>query len=97
MPLQVSGIIQDQPFLPAPSSSLCLGSWSLCFSFSWLPWLPVSCSFEAEKESEASQLSSPSFPSSRRPQTPQLSSPCVLQQDRVIQAPFTIEQPRKHP
>lgn len=40
MPLQVSGIIQDQPFLPAPSSSLCLGSWSLCFSFSWLPLAP---------------------------------------------------------
>ena len=65
----------DQSFLPAPSSSL---AWLLVLvfqSFSWLPWLPESCRFEAEKETEASQLSSPSFPYSRSPQTPQLSSP----------------------
>ena len=65
----------DQSFLPAPSSSL---AWLLVLvfqSFSWLPWLPESCSFKAEKETEASQLSSPSFPYSRSPQTPQLSSP----------------------
>ena len=34
MHFQVFGIIQDLLFLPKPSSSLCLVSWSLCFPIS---------------------------------------------------------------
>ena len=34
MYFQVFRIIQGQPFLPTPSSSLCLVSWSLCFPIS---------------------------------------------------------------
>ena len=60
---QSFGITQD----PALSAQALLFSlpWLLVLvfpNFNWLPWLLGSYSFEAEKDTEASQLSSPSFP-----------------------------------
>ena len=60
MYFQVFGIIQDQPFLPTPSSSLCHSSWSLCFSFSiGCPgsWGPTA--LRQRRRQGTSQLSSP--------------------------------------
>ena len=60
MHFQVFGIIQDQPFLPTPSSSLCLGSWSLCFPISiGCPgsWGPTAS--RQRRRQGTSQLSSP--------------------------------------
>ena len=60
MNFQVFGIIQDQPFLPKLSSSLCLGSWSLCFPISF--GCPGSWDLTASRQRRrqgTSQLSSP--------------------------------------
>ena len=60
MHLEVFGIIQDQPFLPKLSSSLCLGSWSLCFPISF--GCPGSWGLTASRQRRrqgTSQLSSP--------------------------------------
>ena len=86
----------DQSFLPAPSSSLLLDSWSLCFTVS--VGCPGSQGPAASRQRRQRPASSPLPPSlTAGAPTPLSCLPlCVIQQDRVIQTPFTIEQPRKH-
>ena len=64
MHFQVFGIIQDQPFLPTLSSTLCLVSWSLCF--------PISIGFPGSWGPTVSRQR-------RRQGTSQLSSPTCLE------------------
>ena len=87
----------DQSFLPAPSSSLFLGSWSLCFTVSF--GCPGSQGPAASRQRRKQRPASCPLPPSLTAGAPRPLSClplCVIQQDRVIQTPFNIEQPRKH-